>query len=114
MMMDFREAIACLNEYQNSLANICGMLKPRVAQGELGEALRKLDEKLLELLDAEIKDALRLSIIIWEKLAEIPEVMDFTDECADLLVALNQFKLGINEATEARAEYLRKSEANNV
>jgi len=113
-MMDFREAIACLNEYQNSLANICRILKPSVAQGELGEALRKFDEKLHELLDPEIKDALTLSIIIWEKLGEIPEVVDFVDELADLLVALNQLKLGINEATEARAEYLRKSEANNV
>jgi hypothetical protein len=113
--MDFREAIACLNEYQNSLANICRMLKPSVTQGELGDALRKLDEKLLELLDAEKKDALRLSIIIWEKLPEIiEEVVDLPEELPDLLVALNQLKLGINEATEARAEYLRKSEANNV
>src|SRR5713101_759229 len=113
-MMDFREAIACLNEYQNSLANICRMLKPSVAQGELGDALRKLDEKLLELLDAEIKDALRLSIIIWEKLGEIPEVVDFTDELADLLVALNQLELRINEAREACAEYLRQIAASSV
>jgi len=113
-MMDFREAIACLNEYQNSLANICRMLKPSVAQGELGEALRKLDEKLHELLDAEIKDALTLSIIIWEKLGEIPEVVDFVDELADLLVALNQLKLRINEAREACAEYLRQTAASSV
>jgi hypothetical protein len=115
MMMDFREAIACLNEYRNSLANICRMLKPSDAQGELGEALRELDERLLELLDDEKKDALRLLIIIWEKLPEIiEEVVDLPEELPDLLVALNQLKLGINEATEARAEYLRKSEANNV
>jgi len=77
--------------------------------------LRELDERLLELLDDEKKDALRLSIIIWEKLPEtIEEVVDLPEELPDLLVALNQLKLRINEATEARAEYLRKSEVNNV
>lgn len=41
--------------------------------------------------------------------------MDFPDEFADLFVALNQVRLGINKAAEARAEYLRKTaEANDV
>ena len=112
--MDLREATACLNEYRNLLANICRMLKPSAAQGELGEALRKVDEKLLELLDPEIKDALRLLIIIWDELGKIPEVVDFPEELADLLVALNQLQLGINEATEARAECQRQIAANSV
>jgi hypothetical protein len=52
--MDLREAIACLDEYRISLANIGGMLRPNVAEGELGEAIKKLNDSLIETLNAQV------------------------------------------------------------
>ena len=40
--------------------------------------------------------------------------MDILDEWADLLAALNQLRLAIDTAAEARAEYLRKTATSNV
>jgi hypothetical protein len=67
-MMDLREATACLDEYCISLANICGMIKPAVAKGELTEAIGKLNTSLIETLDAQIKEAVVLSIMIQEEM----------------------------------------------
>lgn len=67
-MMDLQEAKACLDEHRIALANICGMLKPVVAEGALGETLGKLNQKLIEKLNDQEKDATILSIIIMEEL----------------------------------------------
>jgi hypothetical protein len=113
--MDLREAIACLDEYRISLANIGGMLRPNVAEGELGEAIKKLNDSLIETLNAQVKEAIILSIMIWTEMnATHEQVVDFPDEWADLLVALNQLKLATDTAAEARAEYLRKTAASDV
>lgn len=109
-MMDLREAKACLDEYRISLATTCEMLKPNVAEGELGEAIGKLNDSLIAMLNTHVKEALVLSIMIWRQMNAIHEQMvDFPDEWADLLVALNQLKLTTDKAAEARAEYLRKA-----
>jgi hypothetical protein len=111
-MIDLQEAAACLDEHRIALANICGMLKPVVAEGGLGEVLGKLNQELIEKLNAKEKDATILSIIILEGLKETREqLMDFPGELADFFVALNQLRLVIDKATEARAEYLRQAEA---
>jgi hypothetical protein len=47
-----REAKACLDEYCVSLANTCLMLKPNVAEGKLREAIGKLNDSLIETLNA--------------------------------------------------------------
>jgi hypothetical protein len=113
--MDLREAIACLDEYRISLANIGGMLRPNVADGELGAALGKLNDSLIETLNAQVKEARILSILIWEEMnATHAQMVEFPDEWADLLVALNQLKLATDAAAQARAEYLRKTAASNV
>jgi hypothetical protein len=113
--MDLREAIACLDEYRISLANIGGMLRPNVAEGELGEAIKKFNDSLIETLNAQVKEAIILSIMIWKEMnATHEQVVDFPDGWADLLVALNQLKLATDTAAEARAEYLRKTAASNV
>src|SRR6266849_4242954 len=52
-MMDLQEATACLDEHRIALANICRMLKPVVAEGGLGEAMGKLNQKLIEKLNDE-------------------------------------------------------------
>jgi len=115
-MMDLQEARACLDEHRIVLACICGMLKPVVAEGGVGEALGKLNQKLIEKLNDEQKDAIILSIIISEEMKETHEqLMDFPGEFADLFVALNQLRLEIGKVAEARAEYFRKTaEANDV
>ena len=115
-MMDLQEAKACLDEHRIALANICGMLKPVVAEGGLGEALGKLNQNLIEKLNDQEKDATVLSIIISEEMKEAHEqLMDFPGEFADLFVALNQLRLEIGKVAEARAEYFRETaEANDV
>jgi hypothetical protein len=111
-MMDLQEATRCLDERRVALANLCGMLKPNVAQGKFGEAMGKLNQKLIEKLNDEEKDAAILSIIISEETKERHEqLLDYPGELADLFVALNQLKLGIDTAAEARAEYLRQAAA---
>ena len=88
--MDFREATACLDEYRISLANIGGMLRPNVADGELGEAIGKLNDRLIAMLEALVKEAIVLSIMIREEMNTRHEgMLDFPDEWAELLVALN-------------------------
>ena len=69
-MMDLQEATRCLDERRIALANLCGMLKPNVAQGKLGEAVGELNQKLIEKLNDEEKDATILSIIISEEIKE--------------------------------------------
>src|SRR5436190_20101299 len=115
-MMDLQEAKACLDEHRITLANICGMLKPVDAEGELGEVLGKLNQNLIEKLNDQEKDATILSIIILEEMKETREqLMDFPGEFADLFVSLNQLRLEIGKVAEARAEYFRKTEeANDV
>jgi hypothetical protein len=55
-----------------------------------------------------VKEAEILSIVIWEEMSATHEqVVDFPEEWADLLVALNQLKLATDTAAKARAEYLR-------
>jgi hypothetical protein len=109
-MMDLREAKACLDEYWVSLANICGMIKPIVAEGKLREAIGKLNESLIETLNAQIKEALVLSIMIREEMtARHERMLDFPGEWADVLVALNQLSLATDRAAEAREEFLRKA-----
>jgi hypothetical protein len=115
-MIDLQEARACLDEHRIALANICGMLKPVVAEGGLGEALGKLNQKLIEKLNDQEKDAAILSIIILEEMKETrDQLMDFPGEFSDLFVALNQLSLEIGKVAEARVEYFRKTaEANDV
>jgi hypothetical protein len=111
-MMDLREAKACLDEYRISLATTCEMLKPNVAEGELGEAIGKLNDSLIAMLNTHVKEALVLYIMIWRQMnARHEQMVDFPDEWADLLVALNQLKLATDRADEAQAEYLRKAAA---
>lgn len=113
--MDLREAIACLDEYRISLATIGGTLRPNIAAGELGEAIKKLNDSLIETLNAQLKEARILSILIWQEMnAKHEQMVDFPAEWADLLVALNQLKLAIDTAAEARAEHLRKAATSNV
>jgi hypothetical protein len=105
-MMDLREATACLDEHRISLAAIPGMLKPNVAKGEAGQAIGKFNDGLVETLNSQLKDAVILSILIWEEIKKTPEQMvDFLGEGADLVVALNQLKLAIDKATEAVADF---------
>ena len=114
-VMDLREAIACLDEYRISLANIGGMLRPNVAEGKFGEAIKKLNDSLIETLDAQVKEAKILSIMIWEEMnATHQQMADFPAEWADLLTALNQLKVATDTAAQARAEYLRKTAASNA
>ena len=84
--------------------------------GEAGQAIGKFNDGLVETLNSQLKDAVILSRLIWKEIKETPEQMvDFLGEGADLVVALNQLKLVIDKATEARAEYFRKTaEANDV
>ena len=90
-MMDLREAKACLDEYSVSLATMCAMLKPNVAQGELREAIEKLNGSLIETLDVHIKEALILSIMIQQQMnARRERMLDFAGEWADVLVAIDQ------------------------
>jgi hypothetical protein len=114
--MNFREAIICLDEYSVSIANFSGMLKPIIAQGELGEALRKVNDALMEKLKDRVKESTILSILVNEELVENREQMaDFSAEWADVLEALTRVKLASNTAAEAQAEYLRETaEANDV
>src|SRR5258706_16411553 len=57
-------------------------------------------------MTSQLKDAVILSILIWEEIIETPEQMvDFLGEGADLVEALNQLKLAIDKATEAVAEF---------
>jgi hypothetical protein len=115
-MMDLREAKACLDEHRILLAAIPGMLKPNVARGEAGQAIGKFNDGLVETLNSQLKDAVILSILIWEEIKETPEQMvDFLREGADLVVALNHLKLAIDKATEAVAEFHQAAaEANDV
>src|SRR5258705_11692817 len=112
-MMDLGEARACLDEHRILLAAISEMLKPNVAKGEAGQAIGKFDDGLVETLNSQLKDAVILSILIWEEIKETPEqIVDFLGEGADLVEALNQLKLAIDKATQAQAEYLRKTALN--
>lgn len=105
-MMDLREARACLDEHRILLAAISEMLKPNGAKGEAGQAIGKFNDGLVETLNSRLKDAVILSILIWEEIKETPEQMvDFLGEGADLVEALNQLKLAIDKATEAVAEF---------
>jgi hypothetical protein len=82
-MMDLREAKACLDEYCVSLANICGMLKPNVADGELGETMGKLNDSLIAMLNTHVKEAVILSIMIWREVnARHEQMVDFPGEWA--------------------------------
>jgi len=111
-MMDFREAKACLDEYCISLANICGMIKPVIAKGELGQAIEKINNRLIERLSEEIKEAVILSTMIHEDMATITETLvDFPGELADLFEALNQLRLAIDKAIQMREEHIRRAEA---
>jgi hypothetical protein len=66
------------------------------------------------MLEAQVKEALVLSIMIREEMNERHERMvDFPGEWADLLVALNQLCLATDTAAKARAEYLRKTADGN-
>ena len=88
------------------------MLKPNVAEGKLREAIGKLNDSLIETLNAQIKEAVVLSIMILEEMiARREQMLDFPGEWADVLVALNQLSLATDRAAEARAEYLRKAAA---
>lgn len=110
MMIDFQEAKACIDEYCILLANISSMLRPNVAEGELREAIGKLDDSLLPILDAHVKQARILHIMILEKTNARPEQMAvFLYEWSALLVALNKLKLATDRAAEARAEYVRRT-----
>ncbi len=112
--MNFREAIICLDEYSVSIANFSGMLKPIIAQGELGEALRKVNDALMEKLKDRVKESTILSILVNEELIENREQMaDLPAEWADVLEALTRVKLASNTATEVEAEYRRQAEAAN-
>ena len=114
-MMDLREAKACLDEYRISLATACEMLRPTVAEGELGEAIGELNDTLIAMLNTHVKEARILSIMIWEQInATHEQIVEFPDELADLLVALNQLKLATDRAAEVREEYLRKTGASNL
>jgi hypothetical protein len=113
--MNFREAVICLDEYSVSIANFSGMLKPNSAQGELGEALRKVNDALMEKLRERVKESTILSILVNEELKENREQMaDFLPEWADVLEALTRVKLASNTAAEAQAEYLRETAARNA
>src|SRR5438445_11648314 len=114
-LMNFREAIICLDEYSVSIGNFSGMLKPNSAQGELGEALRKVNDALMEKLKDRVKESTILSILINEDLIENREQMaDFPAEWAQVLEALARVKLASNTAAEAQAEYLRETAARNA
>ena len=78
-MMDLREAKACLDEYSVSLDTMCAMLKPNVAQGELGETIEKLNGSLIKTLDVHIKEAVELCIFIQRGMnARRERMLDFT------------------------------------
>jgi hypothetical protein len=114
-MMDLREAKACLDEYRISLATTCEMLRPTVAEGELGEAAGKLHGSLIAMLNTHVKEANILSIMIWKQInATLEQIVEFPDEVADLVVALNQLELATDRAAEVREEYLRKTGASKV
>src|SRR5438552_4415052 len=114
-LMNFREAIICLDEYSVSIGNFSGMLKPNIAEGELGEALRKVNDALMEKLKDRIKESTILSILINEALKENREQMaDLPAEWADVLEALTRVKLASNTAAEVQAEYRRQAEAASI
>lgn len=112
-MMDLREATACLDEYRASLANIGAMLRLNVAESELGEAIAKLNDGLMETLTAQAKEARMLSILILEEMnTKHEQMLDFPDQLTDLWTALNQINIATDAAVKAQSEYLRKTAAN--
>src|SRR2546422_2384795 len=114
-MMDLREARACLDEHRIFLAAISDMLKPNVAKDEAGQAIGKFNDGLIETLNSQLKEPVILSILISEGITETPEqVVEFPGEGADLVVALNQLRLAIDKAAEAREVYLRQAEAASI
>jgi hypothetical protein len=113
-MMDLREATACLDEYRASLANIGAMLRLNVAEGELGEAIGRLNDGLVATLRAQTKEARILSNLILEEMnAKHEQMLDFPDQLTDLWTALNQIKIAIDKAA-AQSEFLRKAAANTA
>jgi hypothetical protein len=114
-MMDLREATACLDEYRSSLAFICVMLRRKVDNGEFSEAIGKLNDGLMETLEAQVKEAGILSILILEKMNATHELaLVFPDEWADIWTALGQLRVATDTAAEVKSEYLRKIAANTA
>jgi hypothetical protein len=108
MTMDFREAKACLDEYRISLDATCGMIKSNVAKGELGDAIAKLNDRLLTMLQDQQKEALALAVLIQEEMTTQKDQMaDFLEEWADVLVALNELRVTIDKASQVPVDYLR-------
>lgn len=107
--MDLREAKACLNEYRISLNATCGMLKPVAgAEGELRNAVEKLNDGLIATLGVHRKEAIILSIAIQEELtARINQMQDFPDEWTEVVAALNELKVATDKAGQVKAGHLR-------
>jgi hypothetical protein len=106
--MDFREAKACLDEYRIAIAATCGMMRLNVAGGELDKAIGDLNDSLITALKSLVKEARVLSITIWEELIKRKDQMlDFPDEWAGLLIALDEIQRGTNEAAEKLAHHVQ-------
>jgi hypothetical protein len=107
-IMDLGEAKACLDEYACRLNGVSGMIKPNVAAGELGKTIEKFNDSVIAQLDVLVKEALILSIMIQREMnARHEQTLDFLGEWTDLLVALNQLKLAIDEAIRLGDEKAR-------
>jgi S-adenosylhomocysteine hydrolase len=107
-IMDFREAKACLDEYRISLDATCGMINSNVAKGELGDAIGKLNDSVLTMLQGHQKEALALSVLIQQEMTtRIDQMPDFLEEWTDVLVALDELRVTIDKASKVQADYLQ-------
>jgi hypothetical protein len=111
-MMDYREAKACLDEFSSGLSAMCNMLRPNVAQGDLGAAIEDLNETMIVQLNALVREALILSVMVWKGISARPERMwEFPEECTEVFVALKQLDQAIANAIKVGEEKANREKA---
>jgi hypothetical protein len=94
------------------LTAACSMLKPNVAEGELGAAIEKLNDSIAAELTAIVKESLILSVMIWESISATSErMLEFLDDYTAVLVALKQLDLAIARAIKIQEENADREKA---
>ena len=111
-MMDYREAKACLDEFSSGVSAMCNMLRPNVAQGDLGAAIEEFNESVIAQLNARVREALILSIAVRKGISARPErISEFLEDCTEVWVALNQLDQAIANAIKVREEKANREKA---